>query len=411
MTRYALSSEDVIILRDGRPFGDTGVFGGTALDWPLPQTLAGMCRSSLGFGRSEKYFAEQSNIERILTVGIKRILPGINMGALQEFLLPTPADLVLTEKTTEKTDDEQAEGKRRIHPLSYKELADGEGTDLNAPLWLYPTLNPGIKDKPSPSPRFLRWDLAEAYLGGRLPADGKDIDLNTHTIVNPVRDFRIHSAIDPASRSVDEGRLYAESGIYLKCVSKKYGEMAESNTSLSDYGSPYQGDLMITFELEGAEPDEALPASMYLGGERRRVDVTAGPALPFPECPDFLENQTFLKLVLITHGDFETWVPDWLAPGGNTSPPWVTEPRSGVELRLRSAAVNGWDPASGWDYATKKQKTFRKLVRPGSVYVVELKNPAEAGVLAKSLWGQSICPANCRAEKDGYGQVLIAKTC
>ena len=46
MLSYNITSEDSIILRDGKPFGN-GEFGGTSLNWPLPQTLSGMVRTSV----------------------------------------------------------------------------------------------------------------------------------------------------------------------------------------------------------------------------------------------------------------------------------------------------------------------------------------------------------------------------
>jgi CRISPR type III-B/RAMP module-associated protein Cmr3 len=209
---------------------------------------------------------------------------------------------------------------------------------------------------------------------------------------------------------VDEGRLYAESGIYLKSVSRDQEQPGGMKNRLAEYSSGYQGDLALTFELDGLESGEALNPCLYLGGERRRVDIETPSALPFPACPDFLDNQAFVKLVLITHGDFESWAPSFLVPDGRPEKAdWVKEPVSGVTIRLRSAVVKGWDPVSGWDYASRKQKAFRKLVPPGSVYLVELQHPEESGALARALWGESLCPKNSQAAKDGYGQILIAK--
>ncbi len=404
MTRYGLSSDDIVILRDGRPFGESGVFGGTALDWPMPQTLAGMCRSSLGFGRSKDFFANKRNLEKILAIGLKRILPYVSGGDGREFLLPTPADLVFVAKSE---DGNETEG-HKVHPLRYAGLSPGEGTDLNSELWLYPLLN--MKGKPTPSPRFLRWDLAGKYLADSIPSEGGDTDMDRDAVTGPVKEFRVHTAIDPCSRSVDEGRLYAESGIYLKAAGKT-GPAPETGDPLAEYRFKRQDDIVVSFELEGTEPDEKLDASLYLGGERKRVDAFVADSMPFPQLPNYLENQRFLKLLLITHGDFGSWAPPWLLPGGDVSNiQWTREPLSGIEVRLRSAVVKGWDPVSGWDYAKRTRKAFRKLARPGSVYVVELKNPAESEALAKALWGNSLCPAGSQSERDGFGQTLIAKT-
>jgi CRISPR-associated protein Cmr3 len=79
-----------------------------------------------------------------------------------------------------------------------------------------------------------------------------------------------------------------------------------------------------------------------------------------------------------------------------------------VEIKLRSAVITGWDPCSGWDYEIRKPKPFRKLAKPGSVYLVELKNPEESLKLIGALHGESICSEGSTGEKDGYGQVIIA---
>lgn len=406
MTRYALSSDDLLILRDGRPFGDAGAFGGTALDWPLPQTLAGMCRTSLGFGRSVDYFNDAANVRQIQAIGIKRFLPCIVDGGGFELLMPTPADLVLTETIA----DPHSPAAHHLCPLTYRETGDGEGTDLDAPLWLYATPSAAIKEKPAELLRFIRWRFAEDYLRGRIPENGAPVDLGGISVAGTVRDFRIHSAIDPDCRTVDEGRLYGEAGIYLKHVLPEHGPEAKQGGFLAEYGSRFRGDIMLGFEIDGLGPDERPGPTMYLGGERRRVELQA-PAPAFPQCPDCLNDQALLKLVLITHGDFGSWAPSWLVPGADPGAlDWVREPLSGVRLRLRSAVVKGWDPVSGWDYAARRQKAFRKLVKPGSVYLVELQNPAESGELARALWGESLCPPDSRACNDGYGQVLIART-
>ncbi len=98
MSRYVLYSGEALILRDGRPFGEVGTFGGTSLQWPLPQTLAGMCRTAVGFGRSETYFSQAENCQAVLSIGLEKILACLAANGGREPLLPTPADLVFTDE-------------------------------------------------------------------------------------------------------------------------------------------------------------------------------------------------------------------------------------------------------------------------------------------------------------------------
>lgn len=386
--RYRIASDELIVLRDGRPFGEVGTFGGTSLAWPLPQTLAGMCRTALGFCRDQHFFETDGNAAVIKEVGIARILPNLKTREKSEFLIPTPADLLFTD-----------ENGLRAHPLQYSRLDENEGTDLMHSDWLYPRT--AIKEKPAPAPMFLRSEIASRYLRGEIPETGRELQPDSDVVTGPIRDIRIHSSIDPATYSVNEGGLFAESGILLAA--------ADATGGLGSIG-----DLRITFSLNNLQNGETLPDDLYLGGDRKRVQVRTVPDATFPACPtDQFADSRFLKLVLTTHGDFGGWVPEWLLPEGDLSrADWVTVPATDILVRLRSAVISGWDPASGWDYAAKKSKgqpkPFRKLVRPGSVYLIELQDPGRSAELARPLWGGSLCPPGSQAARDGYGQVLTA---
>lgn len=399
MKRYMLASDDMLVLRDGRPFGDAGVFGGTALDWPLPQTIAGMCRTALGFQRDAEFFADRDRTKDVLGIGLGRLLPHAMSGDDPEFLLPTPADMIFS-----------GEKQKSAHLLHFSQLRNGEGSDLAHADWLYPMLD--MKEKPARAPKFLRQQLALQYLNAGIPGDGQIIE-KTDVVTAPVMDTRIHTAIDPESRSVREGQLFAESSMYLvaKTEESQRGKRrfrlpdAEAACDLAPLS------LSIGFSLMGLKDGETPPQIMYCGGERRRVNATIMDNASYPAPCAGLESQRFLKLLLATHGAFGGWAPEWLVSGGAVGAcGWVAEPLSGVRLRLRSAVLAGWDGVSGWDYALKKPKAFRKLVRPGSLYLVELENPEDSSRLVEKLWGKSLCEEHSQQDRDGYGQVIIAKT-
>lgn len=400
MSRYLLTSDDLLVFRDGRPFGDLDTFGGGSLDWPLPQTLAGMCRTAIGHQRSVDYFKDKdkANAEAVETIGLENLqsclITGEDKSTVVEALLPTPADLVFMQEKDQPT---------VVTPLSFDTLGEGEGTDVAWEEWLYPTLE--YKGKPTASPRFLRHGMGEAYLNGTLPSAGKTIQDREDVVTGLVRDQRIHTAIEPGTGAVKEGHLYAEAGVMLTALCPEDGN---GKGGLSGYDRRIQGDIGIAFELSGLNPDEILPEWGYLGGERRRVCFTHGARNKHFEIPEFKGDQ-FVKLILATPGDFGGWVPSWLHSGDMKQPPeWVNEPISNVCVKLRSAVVIGWEPVSGWDYAKRGPKAFRKLVRPGAVYLLEVKNPDETGALAESLWGKSICEHQ-KSVRDGYGQVVLAK--
>ena len=115
-----------------------------------------------------------------------------------------------------------------------------------------------------------------------------------------------------------------------------------------------------------------------------------------------------MKCILTSHGDFGGWCPEWLKPDLNAAGiEWVKIPDTAFEIRLRSACVQGWDGVSGWDYQTKKPKAMKKLARPGSVFLIEIKNLDESAEIAKHLWSGSLSFDDKMAIHNGYSQCII----
>ena len=379
--RYSVQTRDYLILRDGKPFGDEKNFGGTAYNTIMPQTLAGMVRTAVGFSRNAKYFSTEENIRNILDVEIQKILYAAIRKSGSEFLVPPPADVVFT-KTGHKI---------KTNVLTFAEVPENCGTDIRNRDWLVPTLD--CSEKPAKDvPKQWYWDTFTQYMNGRL-SEGSVFSLDDLGIASFITDTQIHNGLNPETRSTQEGRLFANKQLY----------MAAKNCS--------DGSLIpVELSFEVSEP---LPTGdTYLGGERRTVDVRESKA-EFPACPAIFDNQRFLKLVLLTHGSFGGWCPSWLQPDMNADGiEFVCIPGTEYKVRLRSACVSGWDGVSGWDYASKlrdgkkgKPKPLAKLVRPGSVYLLEIQNPAQSSDIAKLLWGNSICDG--QSKKDGFGLVAL----
>lgn len=257
MTRYLIQSDDLLIFRDGRPFGDFDRFGGTCLSWPLPQTLAGMCRTAIGHQRGVQnksdYFSNPQNAEAVKQIGIEFIETCLTTDSGTEALLPTPADLLFIKEAEEV----------RLLPLAYTPLKPGEGSDIGWEEWLYPMVE--AKSKPTTPPRYLRKESAAQYLNGGIMPEGQAVDFFQDVVSGPVEDVRIHTAINPATGAASEGQLYAEAGFHLSAVSE--GTVDKGNGGdLGGYGSARQGELGIHFSLCGLEDEESLPGWAYLGG-------------------------------------------------------------------------------------------------------------------------------------------------
>lgn len=402
--RYKLTTDDMLILRDGRPFGDSGMFGGNSLNWPFPQTIAGMVRTITGFSRDPLYFVSSKNrnyidnINKILDIRIDKLLPMAKIDNRWIPLMPAPADLVLTRKSDNiESDDIESDDiksddiKLTVNPLIYKKLNHDTGTDIFNRQWLIPSVN--LRDKPAKDiPFFFHWDFYDRYLQGDIknqePYLFKDIG-----ITPPISEIRIHNAIDAKTFTTEESKLFSNAGFYLK--SKNNNEII---------------DLAIFFDVINSDNNvstEDISKDAWLGGERRRV-ILSSTDLQFPKYPNYFNKQSFLKIILTSHGDFGGWCPQWLQPDLDAdSIKWVKIPNTDFNIRLRSSCVNGWDGVSGWDYKTQQPKTTKKLVRPGSVYLIEIKNLEESFEIAKIFWGGNIDIDNKVSVYNGYGQCIV----
>ena len=396
LKRYQLTTEEMLIFRDGKPFGEIGMFGGNCLDWPFAQTLAGMVRTRMGFLKSADFFDDSENRKAIYNTGIARILPMAKTGKKWQPLFWPPADLLLASESIDTTQTSLI-----VHPYRFQAIKENEGSDLNNRDWLLPL--PSFLDKPATDPPFLFfWSFYEKYLKGGLDkATAGQFSASDIGVSKPVRDTRLHNALKSETLTTEEGKLYSNTGIYLK--SRHGNDIIE---------------LSICFDLIG-ENQTDISGQAYLGGERKQVTLDVS-NLTFPDCPDYFNDQQFLKIILTTHGDFGGWCPDFLQPDLHKKDiPWITLPKTDFKVRLRSACIDKWDAVSGIDYTIKDKrdgngaKAMKKLVRPGAVYLIEIKEKKQSQEIARHLWGQNLKNLQQPGNSDtklGYGQCIVGKT-
>jgi CRISPR-associated protein Cmr3 len=381
--RYQIESDDLLILRDGRPFGDVGTFGGHSVLWPYPQTLAGMVRTSMGHAKSDDYFAashpqRDDNLQQILKIGMQQILPMQRKATHKGnwlALFPVPGDIILTQKENNP--------KLTINQMSFSVLDKHQGTDINNSDWLYAQID--THGKPArEQPFFCHWDFYQQYLkNGYFNVMEKSFD--EIGVSAPINDTRVHNALSSETLITEEGKLFCNNGFYLK---------------------NQEGDLAIHFSLTGT--DDTLPSQAYLGGERKQVMLNPSDT-SFPRCPDWFANKSWLKLLLTTQGDFGAWCPDWLMPDLDAKDiAWVSIPNTDFNVRLRSACIKGWDAISGWDVAKHEPKAFRKLVKTGSIYLLEIQKPEQSADIACYFWGGVLESNNMQSLNDGYNQCIVA---
>lgn len=388
--RVLIKSDDFLILRDGRPFGEVGLSGGFGLQWPTEQSLAGMVRSKIGRDLAADFFQHSENQHSIMQVAIGQIMPMLKDDQSKwQCLAPLPADMVITQQGDQP-------GQLSVGAMRYRTLSEDSGSDIAYREWLMPTTDVSEK-RAHQMPYFLKWDFFAKYLQDDATLDGH-YPFNDIGISAPVQQTRVHNALDPRRLTVEEGRLFANKGFYLKHLAEKKQYQRLIN------------DLGIAFTIDAAD-FAAQPGVAYLGGERKNVSLEAT-QLGYPPCPSHFANKKFLKVILMTHGDFGGWAPSWLCPDlTRQSNPWVQMPGTPWQMRLRSAAVLGWEGISGWDYRLRQPKALRKLVRPGTVYIIEVAKPEESQAIAQALWGLSLetssGAASDQRSKDGYNQVVV----
>ena len=369
-----ITTDDLLIFRDGRPFGDTGYVRAGTLDWPPAAALTGMFRTALGWGRATDYFTgpqKADNIARIKQLRIRRLLPLARRLPDEDWkvLLPAPADAVWFADHATQTENRSL----RLSAAHLEPLPSDCGCDEEVPGdWLFPMrddLDAILKPAKAP-PCTWWWDsmYRDWLTEDRRAGDFAEADVG---LPGATRDFRTHVAIDPKTFAAKEGQLFTAHGIRL----------ATKDAATQPW------DLGLWAELEGTEPGDngTFPKTCHLGGDRRTVWVEPRTDSLFPALIPFSAAR-FLRLILITPGEFGAWKPDWLTSDAFTAIPGLPT----AKVRLRAAFIPRWQGISGWNYETNRPKAMRKQVPAGAVYVIELEDPSQAPTVADHFWGNRI---------------------
>ena len=384
-------SKEILVFRDGRPFGDAGHVNGGILNWPWPTTITGMLRSRIGLSRDENMFQtredspdllEPERVEKLKKITAERVLPMWQEKGNEtpwHSLFPAPADaLVYTVP---------GENMYTVNGFDYEDPFDQGGINLPWQNWRIPVTT-AVTKPAADSPdlwyqeHFFAW-LATGKLESEIAA--KDLGLSY-----PKPEVRMHTAIDPGTGVVKKGNLFSSQGINLSTV---------------DGDRQKAGRMGIGVELTKTEVGDDPFGPCFFGAERKTAFVDQMKE-SFPPCLDCFENKKFLRLLLISPGDFGSWAPEWLMPDdGEKETGWCLVPNTDISIRLCSAFIPPWLPVSGWDYAVRRPKATRRLVPAGAVYVIEVKDSSRSQELARRIWGRSM--ANGLSDSNGCGAVCV----
>lgn len=363
MKTIQIDGADVLLFRDGKPFGETdGANIARSLPLPLPGTLAGAVRSFLG-DRETDSWSDRDKHRRLEQIAVHG--PLLHHAA-KGTLFPAPADLV-------RIVDEN--GVEKWMPLLPGEIG---GCDLPGGLVPLKVTDDG---KPDADPL---WDAAHlnAWLLGNPPGS------EYRGEKGPPTDARMHVGIDSLKNKAEDSKLF---GVH-------YLDFGMTWSILTQVGT-----------------DRALSGVAPLGGERRLGYFAEPETDPWPRCPDdltarltALDKGDRVRMVLATPALFSAgWKPGWLKEQDGQgrwfgNPPIPDSPR----LTLIAAAVPRRVPVSGWHLREGKPKPVRWAVPAGAVYFFEVVQPGNNRATLANAYLKPVSDNHNESDKDrrdGYG--------
>ncbi|MCF6355153.1 MAG: type III-B CRISPR module-associated protein Cmr3 [Candidatus Polarisedimenticolaceae bacterium] len=343
---YLFNPNSPLVLRTGRPFDQAG--DPISLNFPLPSTLAGACRTAMGDEAEPAIDYSQENARnRLLETAVHGPLAAIIDNGNITPLLPKPADAVYLKQ------GKTASGK--LYCLMPGELAAEEQCDL--PQGLQPLfLEQDIKSKPVAGCSWWSIDNMTQWLLGSKPT----CSLSALGWSGPQLESRCHVALEPETLSATDGQLFQTQG--LDFGSTKICEKEHLGWHSAQYG-------MLAHLPKG----QIQSAFRRLGGEGRLAHIeqadTAWPSIP-AELEQRLKRSQHIRLVLVTPALFiHGWRPAWIDKTTlQGSPPNLPD----ITLKLCATANQRWEAVSGWDLAKNRPRAVRRMAPPGSVYWFEV---------------------------------------
>ena len=347
-----------IIIGSGRPFGQSVA---NSAQFPPPSTVAGCLRTAWARATNTPFGPKLAEIS---------VAGPLLLNCDNQVLVPKPADALYFGHG-------KAAACVRAEPCEF----DVGGADL--PDGLRPVQLPAqIQGKPGDGPAWWSWKDFVAFREGKKVAH---VDLCKNGWTPPAGDRRTHVAIDRLTGAADAEKLFQTEGMDFAA---RAGDDSVVGTR-----------LLVRFEKDLGE------TLVHLGGERRLAALHPEEKTRWPKPPAGWLNKIRasggLCLTLLTPGIFSAgYRPGWLNSDLIGSPP--TAPN--LRLKLRAAAVDRWQPHSGWDLANQQPRPTRKLAGAGTTYWFCIVGGGGDGDL-NSLWLTNV--SDCAQDRrDGFGLAL-----
>ena len=373
-----------LVFGNGKPFdAQTEV---SDIIFPLPSSAAGLVRTQylqqnkLPLMKATEHLTlRQEDYHHLQGMQQKGpFLVEILEGNKYNFFVAKPADaLYLLNKASQQIE---------LIRLQPQEISVDLGSDL--PNGLLPVMmDKPIKGKPQAGALF--WHIDDIFAwqhGENLTYE----EVNKRGVKSLPIDARTHVAIDDATLSSEEGRLF-QSIAYDLGAARKDNRLGWEERSY--------GFLLLS--------DQELHNGLVkFGGEGRlseMIQVEAHASLTLNKVTlSGIQKNNGIKLTLLTPAIFENgYLPAWLDEQTLTG----TLPYTNIKVTLKACAMERWIPVSGWDMQQHKPKAMRKAVAAGAVYWFEIL----AGDITEltNLMMQTISD-HSQDRKDGFGVVTIA---
>jgi CRISPR-associated protein Cmr3 len=340
---------DVLLPRGNRLFGG-GVHGHAQMP-PWPSLFAGAIasRALADAGRITNITYHPDRAETILgeVLGSDFSLTGLGLVRGDEALFPLPADLLAF----------RARNEYRMCRVEPRGLADAiSGISTSGTLPRLPVLDDPSREKPESGLWITVEGLAQ-HLAGEAPRTTTLVPTKSLWKTDP----RLGIALDAASRTAAESRLYTSDAVAL-CEGVRF------LAGFDGRNVPREGLVRLGGDGRGAH---IAPVTDALA---KRLSELGRPQ------PDWMG----FRMCLATPGIF----PDgWLPPGVDSATRRLQV--QGLTAELVSAAIPRHEIISGWDMANHVPKPARKVAPAGSVYwfrVLEGDTAALASVRQEGLW-------------------------
>lgn len=371
LTAYLFDPKSPLVLRTGRPFDQAG--DPVSLDFPLPSTMAGACRTAIGDEKGWDFSLKTAELKEISVYGP---LAAVIEDETTSPLYPRPADALYLKEETKTA---------AIYRLRPESASIDEWSDL--PDGLQPVfLEEKIKSKPVKGDSWWQDEHMDSWLLGKKLTGTKPDELGW---AGPACEMRTHVGLNPATFAAETGDLFQTEGL----------SFAEKQIDTEQY----QGWSKMRYGLIVHLPKHQIAETCRrVGGEGRiallRQLENGWPTIPADLAKQLQKNNS-IRLILATPALFENgWKPGWIKESLKGSPPGFPD----ITLRLKAFVTPRWEPVSGWNLKEQKPRAVRRMVPAGAVYWFTVEQGKEQ---LERLWLQPVSDLE-QDRHDGYGIVL-----